>query len=139
MAFIHVFRVVYWSPLAHSFIIKFIIIPIFLPHADIVSFIIITMFGNLHEVSMNSAQRGVTTSAGQPVLVLYESWLSYNCPCRMGGPHTADLLARSMLPSAITPTPPSQAVKTPLRVSAWAFALAAHPDRAFMRFLLSVI
>ena len=68
MSFIHVFRVVYWSPLAHSFVIKFIIIPIFLSRADIVSFIIITMLGNLHEVSMNSAQQGVMTSAGQPLL-----------------------------------------------------------------------
>ena len=54
--------------------------------------------------------------------------------------HTADLLALDLCrPPPSTPHPRLQPTSTPLRASAWAPALAAHPDRAFVRFLISGI
>ena len=55
-------------------------------------------------------------------------------------PYTADLLALDLCrPPPSHHHPLLGAVQTPLRVSAWASALSAHPDRAFVRFLLSGI
>ena len=61
-------------------------------------------------------------------------------------PYTADLLALDLcrpLPplgsEPLSPHPVLRVVQKPLRVVAWASALEAHPDRAFVRFILSGI
>ena len=61
-------------------------------------------------------------------------------------PHTTDLLALNLcrlLPligrEPMSPHSILENVQTLLRVSAWAAALDAHPDRAFVRFLLTGI
>ena len=51
--------------------------------------------------------------------------------------HTADLLTLDLCrSSAITAHPRLSQVHTPLVSTAWEVALAAHPNRAFVRFLL---
>ena len=54
--------------------------------------------------------------------------------------HTADLLTLDLCHSpAVTAHPWLSQVHTPLASTAWEAALAAHPDRAFVRFLLHSI
>ena len=67
-----------------------------------------------------------------------------SCPlhCRMGGslPYTADLLALAGCGLLRYPSPAIlHGGHTPLRHSAWAKALEAHPDRAYVRYILAGI
>ena len=64
---------------------------------------------------------------------LYTSsgWLAFH-------PYTADLLALNLCRPQPVPTHLLlRDVNTPLRVSAWTAALIAHPDRAFVRYLVA--
>ena len=55
-------------------------------------------------------------------------------------PYTADLLALDLCRPPPSPHHPLLGtVRTPLRAAAWASALAAHPDKAFVRYLLAGI